>query len=56
MVASHYTMANVIQTLRKHLDDETIIDILQKLKQIDGNKSFKQTIERMIERMKWNGG
>jgi hypothetical protein len=48
MVVSNWTSREITRVLRKHLDDEKIMFILLDLKEVPGNKSFKQTIENVI--------
>ena len=50
MAASKTTVADVLEVLRKHLDDQTINRVLTDLAAVDGNTSFKQTITTLHAR------
>ena len=47
MVASVNTVGQLIKVVREHVDEETFGRILSKLEQLQGNKSFKDTIQRI---------
>lgn len=47
MVASKNTVERIIQVMLRHIDEATFQKIMKELKDIPGNKSFRDTIERM---------
>lgn len=47
MAASNSTVANIVLVLKKHVDEPTLKLILDDLSKIDGNQSFKDTIEKL---------
>lgn len=49
MVASISTIQKVMQIVRSHVSDETFRKILMELKEVPGNKSFRDTIAIMAE-------
>jgi hypothetical protein len=53
MAASKETVRQVINVILKHIkDDELVARILADLVKIDGNSSFKATMQRLVEEMK----
>ena len=47
MAASLDTVEKVIQVVLRHVDKETALKIVRDLERVPGNKSFRDTIERM---------
>ena len=49
MVASNYTVDKLYAILRKHLTNKTINAIIIDLASVPGNKSFRDTVQRLQE-------
>ena len=49
MVASQDTVEAIARVVRKHVDGPTWHRILEDLARVPGNKSFRETIQRLIE-------
>jgi hypothetical protein len=47
MVVSFDTVAEIAKVLRRHVNDETYGKILEDLETVPGNKSFRDTIQRL---------
>lgn len=52
MVASADTINRVLLVVLRHVDVETARAIVADLKEIDGNASFRQTIQKLEEKLK----
>jgi hypothetical protein len=52
MVASNNTIDAVAQVIRKHVDRDTITKLCRDLIEIPGNKSFRDTIEILVKKLK----
>ena len=50
MAASKSTVERVLEVILKHVPKETALKILEELMTVPGNKSFRDTIERMYNR------
>lgn len=50
MAASHKTIEAVVEVILRHVDDKTFRAIMIDLKEIDGNASFRTTINRLLEK------
>ena len=50
MAASKSTIERVLEVIQKHVPKETALEILEELMTVPGNKSFRETIERMYNR------
>lgn len=49
MVASVSTVSAILTVIRKHVDKNTMLLILEDLKNVQGNESFRATVERLIK-------
>jgi hypothetical protein len=47
MVASTTTILKVAEILRRHVDEETFKAIVHDLMEVEGNRSFLETLERL---------
>lgn len=50
MVASNDTVDRVFAVVERHVDRATLSKILTDLTEVPGNKSFRDTIERLVAR------
>lgn len=58
MAASFQTITNIVEVVRRHVDDTTFKTIVNELRKVEGNASFKMTIERIyleLEKAKRKG-
>ena len=51
MVASVDTITDVIRVVRHHVNDDTFRAIINGLSNVSGNKSFRETIQRLKEQV-----
>lgn len=51
MVASTDTVLNIIDVVKRHVDDATFLKIIVDLQKVSGNKSFRETISRLKEQL-----
>jgi hypothetical protein len=49
MAASYETVKAIYKAVRRHVTDEQLEKIVNDLRQIPGNKSFRDTIKRLAE-------
>ncbi len=56
MAASKSTVEQVLEVILKHVSKETALKIIEELTSVPGNKSFRDTIERMHQRVGRVGG
>jgi 6-phosphogluconate dehydrogenase len=54
MVASNYTVDKLYTILRKHLTNKTINAIIIDLASVPGNKSFRDTVQRLQDLHQFN--
>ena len=47
MVASNDTVQQILNVIQRHVDRPTVKRIVEDLMSVSGNKSFRDTIERM---------
>ena len=47
MVASYDTVTAIFRVMQKHCSPEQIRKIVEELKTVPGNKSFRETVERL---------
>lgn len=47
MAASHETVDKIYEAVRKHVSDDQMRRIVDELLDVPGNKSFRDTIERL---------
>jgi hypothetical protein len=52
MVVSHETIDQIIRVIAKHVDRATLKKIVDELKEVPGNRSFRDTVERLAEKVK----
>jgi len=56
MVASNDTTVRLIyEVLKRHVSDDQMQAIIEDLMNVPGNKSFRDTIERLRDTIKGNG-
>ena len=51
MAASHETVAQIVEVVKKHVGKRTLEYIVIDLLKVDGNQSFRDTIQRMADRL-----
>jgi hypothetical protein len=49
MAASYDTVARVLHVVRRHVDDRTVLKIALDLLDVPGNRSFRDTVQRLYE-------
>lgn len=49
MVASNRTTQKVVEIARRHMDDESLGRMLQEMRSVGGNGSFRDTISRLVD-------
>lgn len=54
MAVSYTTVEKVISVVRKHVDQRTFENIVSDLKSVPGNQSFRDTINRLEEKLNGN--
>jgi hypothetical protein len=52
MAASDFTVRELAKVLREHVDEETIEKIVNDLFEIRGDKSFRETIEKLAHALR----
>lgn len=52
MVASNDSIEQVVQVVLNHVDATTAREIVKDLLEIPGNKSFRETVSRIADRLK----
>jgi hypothetical protein len=52
MAASDFTVREIAKVLREHVDEETLEKIVNELFEIRGDKSFRETIEKLAHALK----
>lgn len=52
MAASDHTVSRILRVIKRHIDGETARRIVRDLMEIPGNRSFRDTVEKMALKLK----
>jgi hypothetical protein len=55
MAASERTIKMVLEVVKKHVDQETLLRVVKELEEVPGHGSFRETIERLAEMARQEG-
>jgi hypothetical protein len=56
MAASNDTVEKILNVVEKHVGSTTILKIFEDLVKVPGNKSFRDTVERLLFRARRRAG